>query len=277
MPESNLVKPEEGSNAYKKTCFACNREKVDLLPIPDATLHFLETHSLLENIIKEVCKHCLDEFESFKQSPATFLEKKKIEMVEKKVRWQNRVGVIRSAYQNFRAKKYKEAKELYLDYVKTIELCLGVPLRDINSSMFVKNSRAEELSPLTLSLWDLIVICDKEASPPSAELTLYATKFIELSKDQITKKTILHTIKKYKREAKNKKLFKQMLIDLGSKGGCFIATFLYQDAYAPQVMQLRKFRDRWLMPYALGRLVVKIYYCTSPLLVELFIRWRLRR
>lgn len=45
---------------------------------------------------------------------------------------------------------------------------------------------------------------------------------------------------------------------------CFIATAVYGDYYAPEVIALRRFRDETLETSAPGRLFVKLYYRFSP-------------
>lgn len=49
---------------------------------------------------------------------------------------------------------------------------------------------------------------------------------------------------------------------------CFIATAVYGDPYAPEVVALRSFRDKSLMPTKIGRLFVKNYYRYSPKVAE---------
>jgi hypothetical protein len=46
--------------------------------------------------------------------------------------------------------------------------------------------------------------------------------------------------------------------------GCFIATAAYGSSQQPQVMTLRRFRDRWLNSHPPGRMLVRTYYISSP-------------
>ncbi|PLX93926.1 MAG: hypothetical protein C0621_06540 [Desulfuromonas sp.] len=49
---------------------------------------------------------------------------------------------------------------------------------------------------------------------------------------------------------------------------CFIATAAYGTAWQPQVMTLRSFRDRVLLPTSIGRFAVESYYRLSPPLAD---------
>ncbi|MHC4954506.1 MAG: CFI-box-CTERM domain-containing protein [Planctomycetota bacterium] len=53
---------------------------------------------------------------------------------------------------------------------------------------------------------------------------------------------------------------------------CFIATAAYGDIDAPEVEQLRQFRDKSLMKNAFGRGFVKAYYRMSPPVARLIAR-----
>lgn len=46
--------------------------------------------------------------------------------------------------------------------------------------------------------------------------------------------------------------------------GCYIATAVYGDYEAPEVLVLRGFRDKFLKKYVLGRIFIKVYYALSP-------------
>jgi len=49
-----------------------------------------------------------------------------------------------------------------------------------------------------------------------------------------------------------------------AKEGCYIATAIYGDYNALEVRKLRYFRDRYLFPYFIGRLITTFYYHASP-------------
>jgi Fibronectin type III domain len=55
---------------------------------------------------------------------------------------------------------------------------------------------------------------------------------------------------------------------LRDEGGCFIATAAFGADWAPQVMELRAFRDRYLLTNELGRWFVAQYYRLSPPLAD---------
>ena len=56
---------------------------------------------------------------------------------------------------------------------------------------------------------------------------------------------------------------------------CYIATCVYGSYDCPELWTLRRFRDFYLYEHFLGRLFIKVYYTTSPVLVKLFgnTRW----
>jgi hypothetical protein len=60
--------------------------------------------------------------------------------------------------------------------------------------------------------------------------------------------------------------------DGGGGSNCFIATAAYGSCMEPHVMILKDFRDTYLIPCALGRTFVRIYYKYSPQLAQFISR-----
>lgn len=65
-------------------------------------------------------------------------------------------------------------------------------------------------------------------------------------------------------EAYVEKLIIDNKIDIKAKEGCFVATACYGDYEAPEVIELRKFRDLKLARNYWGRVFIKTYYSLSP-------------
>lgn len=55
-----------------------------------------------------------------------------------------------------------------------------------------------------------------------------------------------------------------------NKSGCYIATMVYKDVNAPEVVALRTFRDYTLKNYYIGKLFIALYYRFSPIFVKIF-------
>lgn len=56
--------------------------------------------------------------------------------------------------------------------------------------------------------------------------------------------------------------------DFRKPSDCFIATAVYEDRLAPEVIALRRFRDEVLQPHAAGRAFIKFYYRYGPGLAQ---------
>ena len=53
-----------------------------------------------------------------------------------------------------------------------------------------------------------------------------------------------------------------------TSSSCFIATAVYGDPYAEEVIALRRFRDETLLTNIFGKIFVRIYYKVSPPIAE---------
>lgn len=60
-------------------------------------------------------------------------------------------------------------------------------------------------------------------------------------------------------------------------GGCYIATCVYGSYDCPEVWVLRRFRDKFLAKYKMGKSFIKLYYFVSPKMVSYFGRYTLAK
>lgn len=74
-------------------------------------------------------------------------------------------------------------------------------------------------------------------------------------------------LEKVDNESSIKKQAKEEKTSVSSEG-CYIATAVYGDYDAPQVLTLRKFRDEVLLFHWWGKLFVKLYYSVSPYIAK---------
>lgn len=69
-------------------------------------------------------------------------------------------------------------------------------------------------------------------------------------------------------KAESEKRTEEILAQSKNKSGCFIATAVYGDYEAPEVLVLRRFRDNVLGQSVLGRTFIRTYYATSPRIAD---------
>lgn len=65
---------------------------------------------------------------------------------------------------------------------------------------------------------------------------------------------------------------KELAKEEAKKGGCFIATACFDYYDAPEVMELRKFRDNYLLTKAIGKQFVAFYYRIAPSFSKFLVR-----
>ena len=97
---------------------------------------------------------------------------------------------------------------------------------------------------------------------------------------------VSNILKKWEKDPDNGKKYAQLILQIDSSnrkareelakyqnvggGGCYIATCVYGSYDCPEVWTLRRFRDIVLADTIGGRLFIKIYYATSPTIVQMF-------
>jgi len=240
-------------------CSRCHMPANALNDVPAEISVYLKKNMSRDFIHKRVCVPCFQAFEQAVQDPIHIPNRVTPEVLRKVEAWSRRTDVLKEAAFLMKSHKNEEAKQKYDEYVNLIEEGFSMPMAQFTAQVFRESGRREELAVFVLVLWDLIVLNEGN----DEKQKLIGAKIIELSRGLPMVATLQARVRKYERTTKNKLLFKQMFKDLGGKG-CFVASYVFADPYAPEVMVLRQFRDQYLMPHFFSRRWVKLYYEKSP-------------
>ena len=245
-------------------CPRCHSPSSQLFDVPPEVSIFLKKNLSKDFIIKKVCGSCGELFKNALQDPNLVPNKTTAENLKRVEAWSRRTEVLRVATNFAKAGKKEEALKSYEEYLKLMEEGLGLPVAQITPQFFRETGRSEEQAVFALVLWDLLLLYDGVNEARQREV---ATHMTLMSKGLPLAKTLQARIRKQERLAKNKALFKQLNKDF-SGGGCFIASFAFENAYAEEVMILRNFRDETLEQSRAGRAFIRAYYKVSPILVK---------
>ena len=96
----------------------------------------------------------------------------------------------------------------------------------------------------------------------NAEAEIFCKKALDIVPDSKSMNNMLNLINKEKKSPRNSEATSS------EKKGCFIATAVYGNPYAPPVILLRDFRDNILQKTLRGKIFIWIYYRLSPFLAN---------
>lgn len=178
--------------------------------------------------------------------------------------WNNRLVLLRRGQLLVKNDLYGEAVVVYEKYLRILEIIYECSRDGLTPKMFKETGRTSELSVIAGVYWDLIRIYDtnKKYLPRqkvvAEKLALFAP-FTPLFLDLMKK------AKSFQKQARNPDVIKSLIAAAGhKKGRCFIATAAFVSTDAPEVQQLRHFRDHRLRNTYWGRQFIYYYYQYSP-------------
>lgn len=195
--------------------------------------------------------------------------------------WNKRVVIAREgrvAYER------NDPVKAVLNYKKILSLTArrhNVEIEDLHPKLFDAESRISECLLLSALCFDLAKIIERlEGDSARRDVVLYLKLFVIFSKGMPFEVIALSTIRKYvefSHGLKHRSEF-EAAYNAMKKGRCFVATAVFGDEEAPEVLSLREFRDTVLRRYVAGRCFTALY--TSVLgpfgaeLIERFPRLR---
>jgi len=182
--------------------------------------------------------------------------------------WKNRVTFVKQGRQFLLERAYPEAAMSYEKYIKILEMVYEVDSGNLNPEIFSNSKKSKEMTIILSVYWDLVKIYDT-SKRYQKRLTKAVDKVLVFGKYSSLFANIVKKAEQFNRSAKNPEQIKRIIIAGKGKTGCWIATASFNGPYAPEVIALRNFRDRYLIHSNYGQLFIKYYYLTSPYLARI--------
>ncbi len=247
------------------TCPRCNSQTTELKPVDTGTRVALKSTGVDESEMPPaVCGNCIKEL-SGKISQGMKLRIEQANRDKNRaILWKNRVHLIKEAQEHMKNRHYAQAAISYEKYLRSLEVVFQKKKGQLSPEIFNNSRRSKEITVITSVLWDLMRIYD--SSPR------YVTRMAESAEKLslfLPFSTIQHEVSKaaegFLRQSKNPQIVKDFLRKSKiSIARCFIASAVFADSEAPEVLLLRRFRDEKLRSHALGRGLVFLYERVSP-------------
>lgn len=190
------------------------------------------------------------------------------ELVNKHVSEEERIPVLNELYGRYlgiAAMLNSAATSYYND--------IDAQIRDQYTQEYINN--VAETATMMYAFGDCIITCwpnDQQVNELAVAAWEQGTEFHReyvkyLADRESNKNLILEYIGKIQ---KIKPDYQAREVDTSSANGCYVATAVYGSYDCPEVWTLRRFRDYTLTETWYGRTFIKLYYATSPTLVEWF-------
>lgn len=252
-------------------CPRCSLQVNELHPLQSEVI--LKLQALGEaSVPQQVCAGCLSDLRKTMSSSGggVLMAQERAKETHKLTLWKSRVHLIKKARMQMNKKMYGDAAVSYEKYLKILEIVFEVRKGNkLKPADFRDNARTTEITVVASVYWDLLRIYDtsekySERQIDSAKQLAAFVRFSPIFPD------IIRKAEQFQKNAKNSSAVKFFLKQaLASKGRCFIATSTFESQWAPEVIQLRNFRDQVLRHTLAGRLFIAIYYRISPPLADL--------
>lgn len=254
-------------------CPRCNIQVSELHPIDSNDLHRLQ--EMGESPPPQVCLGCLSDIRKTlaNTTGGVLMAQERAREQHRLMLWHSRVNLIRKARSYMSSKMYSDAAVSYEKYLKILEIVFNCKKGEtITPEQFKDTARTSELTVVASVYWDLLRIYDSnekyaDRQMNAAKQLAVFVQFTPIFPDIIKRAEV------FVKTAKNPTAIKYFLKNaVGSRPRCFIATAAFEDAWAPEVIELRLIRDYQLMKTFWGRLFVRLYYLVSPVLAQILNR-----
>ena len=244
-------------------CSRCQSHVENLLKIDVGMRLALQASEFGEEIPDAVCPVCYSQLSSITSRGAKLRAEQSAREQNVKILWRNRIKVLKGARAKMKERKFTEAAVLYEKYLRVVDLAFQKKDWSIAPTDFTGVKR-KEITAMVSVYWDLIRIYDT-GSRYDDKIGKVANKLVEFFPYSRGQVDLAKRIQAFSKTARNSKEVKEIAKKLKVKTGmCFVATAVYGDSNAPEVLLFRNFRDDKLSKNSLGQLFISTYYKWGP-------------
>ncbi len=242
-------------------CPRCHSETETCALVPPEVRDGLLTHQSADAVFSRACESCRNIFSQLLATPSLIENKVDPKELKKMILWRSRGDYVKAGIMAFKDYNYDESLLHYLNYIKVLEETFGKPRSELNQKIFDEMGKSDEFTTYLFVLWDLIAIYDRGQPEQQAQI---CSEFSALIKDTSFVPTMARKARIAARTSKNPALYKQLNKELGGGKSCFVATAVFGNTFAPEVLALREFRDDVLEKHFAGRFLTSFYYVVAP-------------
>lgn len=165
-------------------------------------------------------------------------------------------------------KAFSEAAVAYEKYLRVLEVVFDAQPGELTPEHFKDSARTQELTLVASVYWDLLRIYDTSEKYGDRQ-ALAAKKLAQFLKFTPIFPDIIRKAESFSRTARNPSAIRAFVKGATSnKSRCFIATSAFESEFAPVVVELQGWRDRYLVKHTLGLHFIQVYEKISPLLAK---------
>lgn len=245
------------------TCPHCQNQVPALRPLGEGLIRKLAEEGQM-GLPSQVCDPCYQNLAGSVAQGAVLLAEHKAKEQRKLMMWKSRVSLIKKARSLMREKAYADSAIAYEKYLKVLETVYDVKTNELTPEHLKNTARTQELTVVASVYWDLLRIYDT-SEKYATRMDTAAKKLAEFLPLTPLYPDIVKKAESFQKIAKRAHVVKAFLKNVNEeKGRCFIATSAFDSPFAPEVINLRIWRDTQLKQKLIGRLFIKVYYQCSP-------------
>lgn len=245
-------------------CPRCGTRTSDLVIVDTGMKVALQSVVDTGSLPAQVCRNCYNEMTGQVSKGVRLRLEQQAREKNRHMLWKSRVNLVKQARQLMQQKSFPEAAVSYEKYLRVLEISYDLKPGQLSPDVFGKSSRSKELTVVATTYWDLMRIYD--TNPVYRERMIVAGKklaqflpFSPIFPDVIKK------AQHFQSSARNSDIVRTFLRDSKAvHGKCFVASAAFDDSEHPTVVELRRFRDEYLIHSGLGLRFLMFYLRNSP-------------